>query len=521
MAITPLSSPFFEKREVNSTPQNEEYAIFLKNISKTFPNGTVANQDVTLGILRGEVHAILGENGAGKTTLMRIISGILKPDKGEIFIDGKPVKIRDPRDASRLGIGMVHQHFTLIPEFTVRENIALVLATSPWLDLKKVDEKIAAVSKDMGLEIDPESKIESLPVGKRQLVEILRLLCQDVRILILDEPTSVLTPIEVDSFFKMIMNLKSSGKTVVLITHKMKEALQISDRITVLRGGRVIRTIPTSEANEALLASLVVEGMLPAPTLVRGTPGDIILKVESLKVKDDRGRIAVDGLNLTVRSGEIVGIAGVAGNGQKELVEAITGLRKVESGAVKLSSQDITNKPTRFIIEKGISYIPEDRMHRGVVLTMGVHENLALKCIEKPPMSKSKIIDRRSMVKNAESLISKFSIKASDPCTSVENLSGGNIQKLIVARELSNGGLVLIAEQPTAGLDIKASEAVHQKLVELRSMGVGILLVSSDLDEIMKLSDRICVIFGGKIVGEFMPENLDVERLSRLMLGAD
>ncbi|MBC7120817.1 MAG: ABC transporter ATP-binding protein [Candidatus Methanosuratus sp.] len=520
MAITPLSSPFFNDKEQDNG-KDAEYAVFLKGITKIFPNGTVANHDVTLGILKGEVHAILGENGAGKTTLMRIISGILKPDSGEILIDGKPVRIRDPMEASRLGIGMVHQHFTLIPEFTVRENIALVLATSGWLNLKKVDEKITSVSKSMGLEIDPDSKIESLPIGKRQQVEILRLLCQDVKILILDEPTSVLTPIEVDSFFRMIRDLKSSGKTIVLITHKMKEALQISDRITVLRAGRVIKTIPTSEANEALLASLVVEGMIPATVVRRGTPGAPVLRVESLRVSDDRGRPAVDGLSLVVRSGEIVGIAGVAGNGQKELVEAITGLRRVESGTVRLALHDITNKPTRFIIERGISYIPEDRLHRGVILTMGVHENLALKCIGKPPMSRKSVIDRGLVLRNAENLISRFSIKVPDPCTSVENLSGGNIQKLIVARELSNGGEVLIAEQPTAGLDIKASEAVHQELVALRSKGIGILLVSSDLDEIIKLSDRICVIFGGRIVGEFVPENLDIERLSRLMLGAE
>ncbi|MDI9644659.1 MAG: ABC transporter ATP-binding protein [Candidatus Verstraetearchaeota archaeon] len=481
----------------------------------------MANFGITLGILKGEVHAILGENGAGKTTLLRMISGILKPDSGEIFIDGKSAKMRDPMDASRLGIGMVHQHFTLIPEFTVRENVALVLAESGWLDLKKVDAKIVEVSEKMGIEIDPEAKIENLPVGKRQLVEILRLLCRDVKILLLDEPTSVLTPIEVDSFFRIIRDLKSSGKTIVLVTHKMKEALKISDRVTVLRGGRVIRTVPTTEADEALLASLVVEGLAAPPVVKRGTPGDPILSIDSIIVKDDRGRTAVDGLSLVVRAGEIVGIAGVAGNGQKELVEAISGLRRVESGIITLSSQDITNKSTRFIIEKGLSYIPEDRMHRGVVLTMGIHDNLALKCIERPPMSKNWVIDRRSMINYAERLISDFSIKASDPCMSVENLSGGNIQKLIIARELSNGGTFLIAEQPTAGLDIKASEVVHQRLIDLRSRGAGILLVSSDLDEIIKLSDRICVMFGGKIVGEFFPENLDLERLSRAMLGAE
>lgn len=515
----PLSPSFLESEGKQESPS--EYAILLKNITKVYPNGTVANEGITLGIRKGEVHAILGENGAGKTTLMRVIAGILKPDSGEIWVDGKQVKIKDPADAARLGIGMVHQHFTLIPEFTVRENIALVLSRSGILDLKKIDEKISFVSKGMGLDIDPDAKVETLPVGKRQLVEIMRLLCQDVRILILDEPTSVLTPIEVDSFFKMLKDLKSSDKAIVLITHKMKEALEISDRITILRGGRVVKTIPSAEANEAILATLVVEGMPPSPKVARGTPGDPVLRVEDLRVKDDRGRFAVDGLSLVLRSGEILGIAGVAGNGQKELVEALTGLRKAESGRVMLSSEEITNKPARSIIEKGISYIPEDRMHRGVVLTMGVHENLVLKCIERPPMSRNMVINKASVVNNARELISKFSIKAPDPCMAVENLSGGNIQKLIVARELSNGGLVLIAEQPTAGLDIKATEAVHQKLLELRSKGVGVLLISSDLDEIIKLSDRIAVIFNGRIVGEFLPETLDLHRLSRLMLGSE
>lgn len=498
----------------------EDYSITLKGISKTFSNGVVANNNVTFGVLKGEVHALLGENGAGKTTLMKILSGCLSPDSGEIYVCGERVSITDPIKAMRLGIGMVHQHFTLIPTFTVAENIALSLSMSGRLDLRSVKEKIAEVSKNINLDINPDARIEQLPIGLKQRVEILRLLCQDVDVLILDEPTSVLTPLEVEELFKIIKELKGKGKAIVIITHKVKEALAISDRISILRSGDLIKTMPARATNESELTSLIVEGFVPSLMIDRVKAGDRLLLIEKLRVKGDRGEEAVKEVDLTLNAGEILGIAGVAGNGQKELVEAITGLRKTEAGKSSISGSDITNRPPKHIIDKGVSYIPEDRIKRGVILNMTVAENLALKSIEGSPFSKRTIIDEKVVGKSAEGLISRFGIKVSDPNTMTSNLSGGNIQKLVVARELTLRSRVIIAEQPTAGLDVKASEAVHERLMVLRGEGVGIILISSDLDEIIKLSDRIMVMYNGEFVGELSYRELDVQKLAKMMLGA-
>lgn len=522
--LTPL---FFLKRSrVEATgnqadqPPGSEFALHVKGVNKTYPNGVVANRDVSISIMKGEVHAILGENGAGKTTLVKIISGCLRPDSGEIYVDGRRVEIDSPLKAISLGIGMVHQHFTLIPSFTVAENIALSLPMTGRLSLDQVKERIKSVSESLNLKIDPDVRIEQLPVGLRQRVEILRLLCQDVRILILDEPTSVLTPIEVEDLFRTIRELKSKGKSIIIITHKVREALAISDRVTIMRGGRVVKTLMTKETNESELASLVVEGFCPSLKIEHGGRGEPLLIVKDLRVRGDRGEVAVKGVSFVLHSGEILGVAGVAGNGQKELVEAITGLRRADSGTILVRDFDLTNRSPRTIIKKGIAYIPEDRMRRGVILTMSVSENLVLKNFEDPPYSRKMIMDKLAMERSASELISKFGIKASDPWKSVSSLSGGNIQKLVVARELSNGASVLVAEQPTAGLDVKASEGVHQRMMELKSKGVGILLVSADLDEILKLSDRILVIFEGRIVGEFSRDNCDIQKIARLMLGA-
>jgi ABC-type uncharacterized transport system ATPase subunit len=502
-------------------PAEGEYSIALRGISKTFPNGVKANDDVTFGVLKGEVHALLGENGAGKTTLMKILSGCLTPDSGEIFVNGARVRISDPIQALKHGIGMVHQHFTLIPTFTVAENIALTISMSGKLDLKSVEGKIKEVSKSINLEIDPNTKIEQLPIGLRQRVEMLRLLCQDVSVLILDEPTSVLTPLEVEDLFSIISELKAKGKAIVIITHKVKEALAISDRISILRAGRLIKTLPTKETNPSELASLIVEGFVPSLMINRGKVGDTILLVEGLTVKGDRGEEAVKNVGLALHAGEILGIAGVAGNGQKELVEAITGLRKSEAGKLTLLGCDIANRSPKFIIKTGISYIPEDRIKRGVILNMTVSENLALKSIEEPPYSRRMMVDKKTMNSSAEGLISKFGIKVSDSGAMASSLSGGNIQKLVVARELTQKSQVVVAEQPTAGLDVKASQSVHERLLELRRKGAGILLVSSDLDEIIKLSDRILVIFSGKFIGEFTYRDLDIHKLAKLMLGSE
>lgn len=500
-------------------PPEGGYSIALHGISKTFPNGVKANDNITFGVLRGEVHALLGENGAGKTTLMKVLSGCITADSGEIYINGAKVEISDPIKALRHGIGMVHQHFTLIPTFTVVENIALTLSLSGRLNLKAVEAKIAEVSKSINLGIDPTAKIEQLPIGLRQRVEILRLLCQDVDVLILDEPTSVLTPLEVEDLFKIIKELKAKGKSIVMITHKVKEALAISDRISILRAGKLVKTIPARETNESELASLIVEGFVPSLMIKRGGLGETILKVDGLRVKGDRGEEAVKGVAFDLHAGEILGIAGVAGNGQKELVEAITGLRKIEEGKISVFGDNLANKPPKFMIAKGISYIPEDRMKRGVILNMTVSENLALKVIDASPYSRRTVINRNVLESNADSLIGKFGIKASDSRAIVSNLSGGNIQKLVVARELAQTSKVVVAEQPTAGLDVKASEAVHERLIELREKGAGVILVSSDLDEIIRLSDRVVVMFGGKIVGEFTRSDLDIKNLGKMMLG--
>jgi ABC-type uncharacterized transport system ATPase subunit len=476
---------------------------------------------VTFEVIKGEVHALLGENGAGKTTLMKILSGCLTPDSGEIYVNGARVRISDPIQALKHGIGMVHQHFTLIPTFTVAENIALTISMSGKLDMKYVEGKIKEASRNINLQIDPNTKIEQLPIGVRQRVEILRLLCQDVNVLILDEPTSVLTPLEVEDLFRILSELKTRGKAIVIITHKVKEALAISDRISILRSGKLIKTIPAKDTNQSELASLIVEGFVPSLMIDRGEVGDPMLLIEGLTVKGDRGDEAVKNVNLILHSGEILGIAGVTGNGQKELVEAITGLRKSEAGKSVLLGCDLSNKPPRFVIDKGISYIPEDRMKRGVILNMTVSENLALKGIEDPPFSKRMMVNKRAMDSAAESLISRFGIKASDACAMTGSLSGGNIQKLVVARELTKKSKVVVAEQPTAGLDVKASQAVHESILELRGKGAGIILVSSDLDEVIKLSDRILVIFGGRFVGEFTYKDLDIHKLAKLMLGSE
>jgi len=503
-----------------SSPPEENYSILVKGITKTYANGVTANSDVTFGVMRGEVHALLGENGAGKTTLMKILSGCLTPDSGEIFVDGKRVKINDPIMAGKLGIGMVHQHFTLIPTFTVVENIALSLSLTGRLNLNAVEEKIKEVSKSINLNIDPRARIEQLPVGLRQRVEILRLLCQDVKVLILDEPTSVLTPNEVEELFKIIRELKTKGKSIILITHKVKEALAISDRISIMRGGKLVMTLPSNTTSDLELASLIVEGFVPSLRVGRGGVGESILIVKGVTVRGERGNAAVKNVDLDLHAGEILGIAGVAGNGQKELVEALTGLRKIETGSLFLRDCNLTNKPPKFVIQKGVSYIPEDKMRRGVVLNMSVSENLALKNFEEQPFSKNMVLNKKTMDSTAATLIDRFGIKASDSCATVSSLSGGNIQKLVVARELTQGSNIIIAEQPTAGLDVKASQAVHQKLIELRSKGTGVLLVSSDLDEIIRLSDRILVIFNGMFVGEFTRDTLDIQKLAGMMLGS-
>ncbi|MEM2177762.1 MAG: ABC transporter ATP-binding protein [Candidatus Methanomethylicaceae archaeon] len=504
-----MSNPFF----------SNDIVLYVKDIRKVYPNGVIANDNVSFSLIKGEIHSILGENGAGKTTLIKIISGCITPDSGEIYVNGKKVNIKNPIDAINLKIGVVHQHFTLIPSFTVVENIALSLPLKFKLDLEEVKKKIEEISSSLNLNINPDAKIEELPVGIRQRVEIIKILCQDADILIFDEPTSVLTPIEVKELFNMIRKLKSMGKSIILITHKVKEALSISDRITIMRKGKVIKTLIPNETNEDELAFLIVGETRPTFKFQESHLGEPLLIVKNLKVLGDRKEVAVNDVSFTLYAGEILGIAGVAGNGQKELVEALTGLRKAESGSIFFKNNELINKSPKFIIRNGIAYIPEDRLNRGVVLNLSVAENLILKSFDKPPYSKN-IIMNKNMIENfAKNLINIFGIVTPNTQIAVRNLSGGNIQKIIVARELSNHAKVLIAENPSAGLDVKSTEILHQILFDLKTKGIGILLISADLDEILKLSDRILVMFNGRIVGEFNRNNIDIHEISKLMLG--
>ncbi|MCS7098619.1 MAG: ABC transporter ATP-binding protein [Candidatus Methanomethyliaceae archaeon] len=504
----------------NSSSFSNNIVLCVKDIKKVYPNGVVANDGVSFSLLKGEIHSILGENGAGKTTLIKIITGCITPDSGEIYVHGNRVNINSPMDAINLKIGVIHQHFTLIPSLTVAENIALSLPLNFSLDLENIKKKIRDIAKSINLEINPDAKIEELSVGLRQRVEIIKILCQDAEILIFDEPTSVLTPLEVKKLFSMIRELKSRGKSIILITHKVKEALSISDRITIMRRGRIIKTLTPSETNEDELAFLIVGDVRPSFIARESNPGEPLLIVKNLKVLGDRKEIAVNGVSFFIRSGEIVGIAGVAGNGQKELVEALTGLRRVESGSIIFKGMDLTNKSPRFIIRSGIAYIPEDRIRRGVIPNLSVAENLILKSFDSPPYSRSMIMNRNIIESFAQNLINIFGIVTPNSQIAVRNLSGGNIQKLIVARELSNHANVLIAENPSAGLDVRSTETLHQMLSDLRSKGIGILLISADLDEILKLSDRVLIMFNGRIVGELDRNNIDMNKVAKLMLGA-
>ncbi|HIQ03930.1 MAG TPA: ABC transporter ATP-binding protein [Desulfurococcales archaeon] len=507
---------------------SKDYVVVMKGITKVYPGGVVANRNIDFDLKRGEIHALLGENGAGKTTLMKILAGCLLPDKGEIYVKGERVKFRSPVDAIKKGIGMVHQHFTLIPSFTVAENIILGgiggKREGIKLDMKAIEEEIAEFAKKHGLPINPKARIEELPVGLKQRVEILRLLYRKADILILDEPTSVLTPLEVKELFEALKRMASEGKSIVFVTHKLDEALSISDRITVLRKGEVVARIdnPKSISKEKL-AELVVGRKIVYKAVKTKTLYDKttpLMEIRNLKVLDDRGVLAVRNLNLTLYPGEILGLAGVEGNGQRELVEAITGLRRVEEGEIVILGKKVTNKPPKYIIELGVSYIPEDRTGRGVALELSVAENLIAKVHDKTPFSRRGILNLKSIYSFAKEAIEKFNIVTPSVKTPTMYLSGGNIQRLILARELSFKPKIIIAEQPTAGLDVAATEFIHKLLIDFRNSGCGILLISADIDEILKLSDRVAVIYGGRIVKVYDEvSRIDLIELSKYMLG--
>jgi simple sugar transport system ATP-binding protein len=492
----------------------------LRGITKQFP-GVLANDHVDFQLVKGEVHALLGENGAGKSTLMNILYGLYHPDEGEIRLNGKPVRIGSPRNAIDLGIGMVHQHFMLIPVMSVAENIVLANepTNGPFLDLAGAEERVRELSNQFGLAVRPEARVASISVGMQQRAEILKALYRGAEILILDEPTAVLTPQEASELFAIIRSLQADGRSIIFITHKLNEVLEIADRITVLRQAKQIDTVPREGATPAGLARLMVgREVVLRVEKTPAQPGDALLRVEDLHVLDERGLEAVRGVSLEVKAGEIVGIAGVDGNGQSELIDALTGLRRPASGRIVSSGKDVTSASARERLDLGVGHIPEDRQARGLVLDFTLAENLALHDFRKTPDSKWGWLYPKRLVQRAAGLLKEFDVRGGRPQTLAAALSGGNQQKVVVAREVSRDPDILVAAQPTRGLDVGAIEFVHRRLVQERDEGRAILLVSFELDEILSLSDRVLVLYEGRIVGEYAP-GVSEEELGIAMTG--
>jgi ABC-type uncharacterized transport system ATPase subunit len=492
----------------------------LLGITKRFP-GIVANDHVDFELAKGEVHALLGENGAGKSTLMNILYGLYHPDEGEIRLEGKRIHIDSPRDAIDRGIGMVHQHFMLIPVMTVAENI--VLATEPtkgpFLDLASAEKRVRELSKQYGLTVRPEAKVASISVGMQQRAEILKALYRGAEILILDEPTAVLTPQEASELFTILRSLQEDGKSIIFISHKLNEVLEIADRITVLRQGKKIDTVPREGATREGLARLMVgREVVLSVEKPPAEPGETLLEVKDLVVADERGLEAVRGVSLEVKAGEIVGIAGVDGNGQSELIDALTGLRSPSAGTIAAAGENLTSANARACLDAGVGHIPEDRQVRGLVLDFTLAENLALHDYAKQPNSRWGWLYPGRLIERAGRLLKEFDVRGGRPQTLAAALSGGNQQKVVIAREVSRDPRILVAAQPTRGLDVGAIEFVHRRLVKERDEGRAILLVSFELEEILSLSDRILAVYEGRIVGEYEP-GVSEEELGIAMTG--
>ncbi|KAB2337572.1 ABC transporter ATP-binding protein [Cytobacillus depressus] len=500
-----------------------EYVIEMLNIRKEFP-GIVANDNITLQLKKGEIHALLGENGAGKSTLMNVLFGLYQPEQGEIRVNGNPVKITNPNIANDLGIGMVHQHFMLVDPFTVTENIILGKETTSGgkIDIKKAENDVREISERYGLAVDPQAKIADISVGMQQRVEILKTLYRGAEILIFDEPTAVLTPQEIQELIQIMKALIKEGKSIILITHKLKEIMEVCDRVTVIRKGVGIGTVNVSETNPNELASLMVGREVTFKTDKKeGHPKQDVLVIKDLHVKDARGLPAIDGLNLSVKAGEVLGIAGVDGNGQTELLEAITGLRKSESGSIKLNDKEMRNLQPRKVTESGVGHIPEDRHKHGLVLDFPIGENIALQTYYQKPFSKNGVLNFKAIYKKAKSLIKEYDVRTPSEFTPARALSGGNQQKAIIGREIDRNPDLLIAAQPTRGLDVGAIEFIHKRLIEQRDNGKAVLLLSFELDEILNVSDRIAVIYEGKIVAVVDPKQTTEQELGLLMAGSN
>jgi simple sugar transport system ATP-binding protein len=499
-----------------------EPVLELRDITKRFP-GVLANDHISLDLQAGEIHALLGENGAGKTTLMNILYGLYSPDEGDVIVRGNKVDIQDPGDAIAAGIGMVHQHFMLIPVFTVTENVMLgeeSLQYGDFLDRETAAERIREISEAYKLEVEPEVYVEDLPVGVQQRVEIIKLLYREADILILDEPTAVLTPQEADELFKIMRSLTEQGKSIIFITHKLREVLDVADRITVLRGGKIVGTTTPKEADKNKLAEMMVGravqlGVDKDPA----QPGEAVLTVSDLTVLNDRNQIAVDQISFEVYEGEIFGLAGVQGNGQTELVEVVTGMRDLHKGKINLLGHEVGGADPRTITELGSAHVPEDRQRDGLVLSFPVADNLVLNTYYLEPFTKGFVMQSETIIDTADKRIEEYDIRTPGAMTPVGSLSGGNQQKVIVAREFSRPIKLLVASQPTRGLDVGSIEYIHKRIVEKRDEGTAVLLISPELDEIMELSDRIAVMYRGEIVAIVSREDVTKEQVGLLMAG--
>jgi ABC-type uncharacterized transport system ATPase subunit len=515
--------------EVHTSPPSSSTmpaAVALRGITKRFP-AVVANDGVDFEAARGEVHALLGENGAGKTTLSNILTGLYRPDEGTIELFGKPTEFHSPRDAIDAGVAMVHQHFRLVFPFTVAENVVLGdqrdIGRNFLLRPRAIEERVAELSRRYGLGVDPRAKIWQLSVGEQQRVEILKALLQDARVLILDEPTAVLTPQEADALFETIRALAADGRTVIFISHKLHEVKAVADRVTVLRRGRSVATVPAAEATPRSLAALMVGreielGRRPAE---HAEVGDAVLELQGVSAEGDRGLAALTNVSLSIRSGEIVAVAGVAGNGQRELAETIVGIRPRAGGMVRVAGRPLRGGDPRAAIRAGVGFVPEDRLGTGVAPGLSVASNFVLKSYRRPPISRGPLLYLGRIRELAQRLMTSYDVRASGPGIPAWQLSGGNLQKVVLAREFSGGPVVLVAAAPTRGLDVAGIETVHTYLREAAANGVGVLLISEDLDEILALADRVAVMFEGAIAGERDAETATPEELGLLMAGGE
>ncbi len=507
-----------------SHADNSTVMLEAKGISKRFP-GVIANDDIHLKLYKGEILALLGENGAGKSTLMNMLYGLYHPDEGEVWIKGEQVTLKNPRDAIDRGVGMVHQHFQLVPVMNVTENVMLGSEITQRLGIlsrRQAEKRVRDLSQQYGLEVDPTAIVEDLPVGAQQRVEIIKALYREADILILDEPTAVLTPQEANELFRIMRDLTAGGVSIIFITHKLKEVLAVADRIGVLRGGKMVGIVKPEESTETSLAELMVgRSVILTVEKEPAKPAAVVLRVENLTVKDERDHTAVKEVNLEVKAGEIVGIAGVQGNGQRELVEALTGLRPIENGVVTLNDVNCTHFTPRQITEMGVAHIPEDREKHGLVMAYSVADNMVLNNYYVKPYANGITLNQAAILKNGEELVAKYDVRTPSALTHAAKLSGGNKQKVIVAREFSRPTTLLIAAQPTRGIDVGSIEFIHKQIIAQRDQGIAVLLVSAELDEVLGLADRIAVMFDGRIVAVLPSAEVTREQVGLLMAGAE